>query len=83
MRSVFLDGECVSIGVECGLFPLRKCPVQIWADRHNIQCKKIRNWMFSRIIELQTKNTAQMSPEKKLSLTQRIQIICDNCERTR
>lgn len=83
MRSVFLDGECVSINVRCGLFPLRKCPVQIWADRHNIQNKKIRNWIFDRIIELQTENTAQISAEKKLSFSQRIQIICDNCERTR
>ena len=83
MRSVFLDDECVSISVECGLFPLMKCPVQIWAARHNIECKKIKNGMFDRIIDLQTRNTVRMSPEKKLSLTQRIQKICDNCERTR
>ena len=74
MRFIYVNHRCVNIGVDCGFFPITKCPVQVWAAKNNMPCRKIAHGLFDREIRLQAE------PAQEQTIAKQIQEICDNCK---
>jgi len=74
MRFVYINDRCACINIGCGFFPLRKCPVQVWADKNDIHCKKVGTDITDREIRLFG------DPSKEISIALQLQEICDKCK---
>lgn len=74
MRFVYINDRCVAINIGCGFFPLRKCPVQVWASKNDIQCKKV----FVDLLDCEIHLVG--FPEQESSAAQQLQEICNTCK---
>ncbi len=70
MRWIYVNDRCVRISMDCGLFPIRKCPVQIYAKNNKFGFDMCWNGLFDRAILLRTER----------NITKQIRIICNNCK---
>lgn len=73
MRSVYVNDRCVRINMACGILPIRKCLVQIWAEKNGVVCAKTYENLWDRAIELQTRK------ENEKAVVAQIQEVCDDC----
>ena len=73
MRTVYIDEAPVQVEKGCGLRPLTKCPVQVWASQNNIPNNMERT--------LPWKVEIFLWPEDDLAkkVAQTVQNLCSSC----
>ena len=72
MRTIYVNDEKVRIENGCGLFPLKRCPLQVWANKPNITVA------INRIVPWNTRIYLWTYDDPMLTAL-RVQEICDEC----
>lgn len=72
MRTIYVNQELVRFETGCGLRPLHKCPIQVWAEQPNITATINRILPWRPVIRLWTYD----DPSR---FSKQVQNLCDSC----
>ena len=73
MRTIYIDEEPIRVETGCGLRPLHKCPVQVWAKQNGITCTMSRAVPWKPEIFLWTED------DHNKTFAEMVQNLCDSC----